>query len=182
MFNEFQPSASKNAPVEATDPASFFNLKFHQVAIYSGDVFKSVDQWKSLGYENWSYDEAILSGNEWGKLGSKQAVMAFNYDILPNELEFVHYSAPTRHLQDERDGNPPFLSHMSVMVEDVVWETLRIFNRYGISPYHRFTTREHTNPAVKGKKRFKEAIYDMRDMIGFDLKLIQRVPWEYAEE
>lgn len=179
MFNEFVPGASKNIPVPATDPSSWFGLKFHQVAIYSANVFESVNMWKDMGYEDWTYDEAILSGTEWGKPGSKKAFMAFNYDILPNELEFVHYSAPTRHLQDERDGNPPFISHMSVMVDDVQWETLRIFNRFGMKPYHEFLTGHHTNERVKGRKRFKEAIYDTRGLLGFDLKLIQRVPWDY---
>lgn len=164
------------APAEA-----LFDLKFHQVAIYCLDIDAAVARWIRMGYKNWSHDHALLDGIDRGDVILKRARMAFNYDILPLELEYVSYMGP-RNLRDQRDGSEPFLSHLSTMVEDVDETAARLLADFGLAPYHQFVTRNHSNPHVKGKKRFKEAIYDTTPMLGFDIKLIQRVPWDYGQE
>lgn len=163
------------APAEA-----LFNLKFHQVAIYALDIDDAIARWGRMGYTNWSRDNAILDGIDRGERVIKRARMAFNYDILPLELEYVSYMGP-RNTRDSRDGSSPFLSHLSTMVEDVDEVAARLLNDHGLAPYHQFVTRDHTNPHVQGKKRFKEAIYDTSQMLGFDIKLIQRIPWDYGQ-
>lgn len=164
------------APAEA-----LFDLKFHQVAIYMLDMDAAISRWGRLGYPNWSRDNAVLDGIDRGVRVKKRARMAFNYDIMPLELEYVSYMGP-RNQRDLRDGSQPFLSHLSTMVEDVDEVAARLLDEHGLSPYHQFVTRDHTNPHVQGKKRFKEAIYDTSMLLGFDIKLIQRVPWDYGTQ
>lgn len=174
-----QPVASINKAVAAPAEA-LFDLKFHQVAIYTNDVYASVMRWVDMGFENWSFDHATLVGADRGRMDSKDAFMAFNYDILPLELEYVSYNGP-RNSVDQRDGREPFLSHLSTMVEELGPVMDRLNRDFNIAPYHMFTTKGHTNPHCAGKKRFREAIYDTTPLLGFDIKLIQRVPWDWAE-
>lgn len=172
------PQASINVPHMA--PAeSIFKLKFHQVAIYCWNPLLQVQWWEDNGFGDWHFDQALLVGQDRGVQVSKKATMAFNYDIMPLELEYVSYHGP-RNSVDERSGSVPFLSHLSTIVEDVDDEMGRIEKETGLRPYHQFVTEGHTNPKVKFKKRFKEAIYDTRFVLGFDIKLIQRVPWDYG--
>lgn len=158
-------------------PASgIWNLKFHQVAIYHADPESAVLEWSDLGYDKWTSDTATLVGTEWGDPSQKEGEMWFNYDILPMELEYVKYNTPFRHTLDDRDGHPPFISHMSTYVEDLDEKLEEIEQTIGIRPYHEFQTHDHTNPTVVERKlRFKEAIYDTRRLLGYDVKMIQRV-------
>lgn len=165
-----------------TPEGSFWGLKFHQVAIYHHAPEEAIDFWVDAGYTEWHKDEALLVGTEYGETSIKNAQMFFNYDILPLELEYVNYNTRFRHRQDRRTGEPPFISHMSVYVEDIEAELSRIYHVYGDWPYHRFVTNHHTNPNVLGKKRFMEAIYSTERYLGYDIKLIQRVGWDMRDE
>jgi len=161
---------------------SIFGLKFHQVAIYHNKPELAVDAWMDMGFDNWSEDTALLVGAEFGDPSVKEGHMFFNYDILPMELEYVHYSTGRRHNRDPRDGSEPFISHMSTYVEDLEHELARIQADVGMEPYHRFTTQDHSNPVVVERKmRFKEAIFNTRSFLGYDIKLIQRVPLNYVD-
>ena len=171
-----------NVPIP-TPEGSLFGLKFHQVAIYHSHPERAVDFWMDLGFDGWSEDTALLVGTEFGDPSVKEGHMFFNYDVLPLELEYVHYDSGRRHNRDPRDGNPPFISHMSTYVEDLDAEVKRIEQETSMIPYHRFVTQKHSNPVVVERKiRFKEAIYHTRTLMGFDLKLIQRVPLDYVDQ
>lgn len=174
-----QPVASMNKAI-ASVAGAMFDLKFHQVAIYTNDVHMAVEQWVDMGYTNWSFDRAVLSGVDRGVQLNKNAFMAFNYDILPLELEYVSYHGP-RNRVDQRDGLEPFLSHLSTMVEELEPAMAAMEETFNLVPYHRFVTWGHTNPHCYGKKRFREAIYDTTPLLGFDIKLIQRIPWDWTE-
>jgi len=164
------------APVE-----SLLDLKFHQVAIYHHNPEQAILWWSNLGFGNWHRDHAILQGLEDGLESQKSATMVFNYDIMPLELEYVSYHGP-RNQHDPRDGSQPFISHLSTIVDDVDQKAYELTITLGRAPYHRFVTGKHTNPNVVGKKRFREAIFDTASLFGFDIKLIQRVPWSYDGE
>lgn len=166
-----------NVPV--TGPAeALFDLKFHQVAIYISPTLMdfALSQWALMGYTNWHHDTALLKGHDDGIEVVKSARMAFNYDILPMEFEYVTYHG-ARNRHDSRDGGQPFISHLSTMVEDVDAMCRLMAEEYAMVPYHTFTTSEHTNPNVKFRKRFKEAIFNTNALFGYDIKLIQRIPW-----
>lgn len=161
-----------------------FGAKFHQVAIYTTDVGDSVQPYFEMGYDNWKTDTAVLVGYRRAAHSlvwvpeTCQADMAFNYDIMPLELEFLQYHGPSRHHERSLLDHIPFISHMSVHV-DSVREIIEKFKEdYGTIPIHVFVTQDHTNPAVKDKKRFIECIFDTRAWFGYDIKCIERVAWD----
>lgn len=162
--------------------------QFHQVAIFlpwTVDFDQAVAPYEQLGFSNWIQDDAVLHGHFRGPSGDwiasrVEAEMLFNYDAMPMELEFLKYRSGThRHLG--RMGDPvPFISHKSAYVDDVVRSIKDLMPIFGM-PFHKFVTRQHTNPGVVGKKRFIEAIFDTRRSLGYDLKLIQKVAWDYDD-
>lgn len=152
-----------------------FGKEFHQVAMYTKDLNRAVEAMRMLGYNDWHEDTADLDGFYVGKKCRIQARMAFNYQMLPGkELEFVEYfDHPDDRYRDLPAG--PFISHMSVYVDDVEKAVLDIDSQHGMLPFHEFETSGHTNPRVAGKKSFKEAIYNFRQSLGFNIKLIEKV-------
>jgi hypothetical protein len=165
-----------DAPLAETGP---FAYKFHQVAFMCPSL-DALDlacaHYKIMGYDNWSFDTAVLVGTLRGEPIETVATMAFNYEALPMELEFLHYEGPSRHQDRARRARFPFISHMSVHVESIEEEVAKLSPKLG-DPYHLFETRDHTNPAVRGIKRFREAIFDTQQFMGYDLKLIERIAW-----
>lgn len=168
-----------------------FDFQFHQVAIFCPKgVEAAVDHWWKLGYTNWIEDNAELKGilhmttparDQYDVAVLTTARMLFNYDIMPMELEFLEYSGPSRWSEIPSDADP-FISHMSVYVDDVIADTSRLTTLLGYPPFHRFITQNHSNPGVRHKKRFIESIFDTRHLLGYDTKLIQKVPWDYRDE
>lgn len=169
---------------------SNFPNQFHQVAMYCSDTamqHDSVNKWLDLGHGEWIMDQASLNGVIINPATGRPqhsyvlARMAFNYTIMPMELEFLTYkSGVNRHsLTGNDQRNRPFISHMSTYTDDVLGQIETLRDNQNMMPYHRFVTEGHTNPAVVGKKRFIEAIYDTTYILGYDIKFIQKVPWEF---
>lgn len=161
-----------------------FGFKFHQVAMYCPDgVGEAVKSYRSIGYDEWSHDMASLRGllkvdGSWNEIETT-AQMAFNYQALPMELEFLKYhGGQHRHRERERLSAIPFISHMSVHVASVKDQMELMKSVYGMEPYHVFVTDEHTNQAVRNHKRFIECIFDTRDVLGYDVKCIERIAWD----
>ncbi len=162
-----------------------FGYVFHQVAMYAPEgVHDAVRTYRSMGFDEWHRDNALLEGVQRAGDGSWHAVevsaeMAFNYQALPMELEFLNYSGHGhRHEERSKLSRIPFISHMSVHVDSVRAQMELMKSVYGMEPYWLFVTSHHSNPAVKGKKRFVECIFDTRRMLGYDVKCIERIAWD----
>lgn len=151
-------------------------MRFHQVAIYCGSLrnLKNAEiMYKALGYTKWTHDIASLEGEIRGVPASVTAFMSFNYDVLPGiELELLVYNGPIRW------EIPPVMgiSHISYHVDDMDAEMVKMATILG-DPVQTFETHDHTNEVIKGKRRFREVIYNCHGMLGHDIKLIQRIPW-----
>ncbi len=166
----------------------------HQVAIYCPWREDALTMYQGMGYKRWVHDTALLVG----KIGEKdevveiQACMSFNYEKLAGiELELVHYpSLNSHHHVRARSEDPkfrafdhPFLSHMSTHVDDACGIAEEWSNGLDIPILHSFETYNHSNPAIAGKKRFREAIVGTREVLGYDIKFIERLekgPWVYV--
>lgn len=160
--------------------------QFHQVAMYyprRAQAHETMDMWYRMGHD-FAHDTATLRGTsqkstgEWTESVTK-AHMFFNYTIMPMEFEVLHYSDGDHRYAQPGFGGEPFLSHFSVYTENLEREAGELADALGFGPYYRFTTEGHTNPRVKGKKRFTETIFATRALIGADLKFIQKVAWDY---
>lgn len=177
-------------PIPTDEKDSFFDYQFHQVAMYTKEPQKAMGYWRSRGHHKWIEDHATLRGYitdpNTGVVyqSSVQAEMWFNYTVQPMELEFLTYHMGTsRHSLAGNDRpSAPFISHMSVYVDDIMREILEHEIAFGYLPYHRFVTTGHSNPGVQNKKRFIEAIYDTKGLLGYDVKLIQKVPWDFDDD
>lgn len=172
--------------------------EFHQVAIHVEPEMHDVAV-KLLGItgnDEWSHDRAALVGEAWDTWSKSmvpmesEAIMSFNYQMLNGrELEIVSYVGGSHHdLSGVRRANPNgFISHMSTMCDDAEEEASDFIARVSeegraVQVVHRFDTFNHVNPHVAGKKRFREVVVGTRDIVGFDLKFIQRLyegPWEW---
>lgn len=160
------------------EPISMFGHDFHQLAIYHPEPNAAIRFLSGIGFNDWHRDSAKLKGLlvTGGSMRQTEisAEMVFNYQILNGrELEFVSYLNHP-HPRYGREV-APFISHLSAYVEDVQKSAEDIESEFGMIPFHRFDTGNHTNPRVAGKKFFREAIYQTRQKLGFDLKLIEKV-------
>jgi hypothetical protein len=182
-------------PIPVNVGGTTLPYQFHQVAMFLPPYVHMEEAkriYNLLGFHNWMEDRAILRGHyrdprsdgrraEVWQASEVPAWMQFNYDAMPMELEFLKYgNGLHRHLGRVHDKKP-FISHMSTYVDDVI-EGIERMRAAGFNlPYHRFVTQAHTNPHVVGKKRFIETIFATDHLIGYDLKLIQKVPWDYDD-
>lgn len=104
-----------------------------------------------------------------------EANLSFNYDLVKGGVEFelLHYEDGPNWL--DKRGITNGLSHLGVHVEDLtIVKQLLLDQGYKIAQEVR--TKSHTNPAIKDTRRYWYCIFDTRDVLGFDLKLIQRLP------
>lgn len=169
--------------------------EFHQVAMYTGRHDEALAMLKACGYTEWSHDEALLLGVTSEGTCVTRGRMSFNYQFLGGkELELLTYEGDSHHHRAGRvipgaegpcECHPPFISHMSVHVEHVFRRALDIVAATGCPIVHAFETFNHVNPEIKGRKRFREVIIGTREVLGYDMKLIERVligPWRVSDE
>lgn len=182
-------------PIPVNVKGTTLPYQFHQVALFLPPYVymdEAIKAYHLLGFHNWMEDRAVLRGhyrdprsnpknpNAW-QASEVFAHMQFNYDSMPMELEFLKYDSGLHRHCDRLKERVPFISHMSTYVDDVIEGIDRMVQCGFDLPFHRFVTQEHSNPHVVGKKRFIEAIFATQDRIGYDLKLIQKVPWDYDD-
>lgn len=174
------PSAIIDAMAEGILPLF---PKFEQIAFYAPQPEAMKRMYRHLGCSNWIDDTVTAKGIVGdGKTETiNVADLSFNYD-LGIELELIRYRAgPNWHqLRDAVDNYgdcvAPFLSHMSYHVEDMAAEKAR-FNTYGFKVIQDVRTISHTNPALTASgQKYRYVIFDTSRALGFDIKLIKRLP------
>jgi catechol 2,3-dioxygenase-like lactoylglutathione lyase family enzyme len=155
--------------------------KFEQVAFYVPDMEGAKARYRALGCREWVNDTVTAIG----KVGVKEqreadttinvANLAFNYD-LGTELELIQYVAGDNwHEHRGTDLTRPFLSHMSYHVEDMAGEQNRL-ERAGFKTIQNVRTISHTNEHLLNiRRKYQYVIFDTRDLLGFDVKLIRRL-------
>jgi len=157
--------------------------EFHQVAMYCPDHKKAVQSLVMLGYTNWLHDTPLLVDKDDNRIESE---MSFCYDFLGNglELEILTYNSEShRYYEDVNlsDIIVPVISHMGAHVNNADEMAEHYSETFGFNIIHQFDTFNHTNVALAGVKRFREAIIDTRHLFGYNIKFIQRLyhgPWE----
>lgn len=156
---------------EANNP-----LKIQQIAIgtrYPGELIENL---KKIGLTEWAQDTVIAKGEVFGEEGENTAQLNFNYQ-LGFELEILKYlEGPNWHQARAPHDGVDFLSHMGLHVsaEEMINMKTKM-KRLGIGIAQEVYTKSHTNPHIKGKRKYHYVVFDSRDQIGFDLKLIERI-------
>lgn len=149
------------------------NFDIEQVAIRVDNVDRAVRRYMDLGYTEWSLDTVEAEGFVNGQgFGRNVARLAFNYDMVPGkELELIQYlEGPNFH----RHYNVPVngMSHMGLHVPSIAEWTDD--NNPPWSVVQEVQTLSHTNPAIRGLRRYTYRIYESQADLGFMLKLIER--------
>jgi hypothetical protein len=152
-------------------------LKIEQIAFHVADVRTTVEAYRELGFDSWVFDTVEASGIIRGRDGSNVAELAFNYDIIPGkELELICYKKGPNWLADHKAFN---LSHMGMHCDaDQMFKIRKELDGMRAYPIQEVWTTAHTNPAIRTSRRYHYLIFDSRKLLGFDLKLIRRIPCE----
>jgi hypothetical protein len=128
-----------------------------------------------FGTTEWHKDRVVATGQVFGEQAINEALLAFNYQMVKGGVEFevLHYKAGDNWVQNLN----PTVSHLGVHVEQLGPVRERLL-RMGIDIVQEVATESHTNEAIKDNRRYIYTIFATRAYLGFDLKLIQRIPYE----
>lgn len=152
--------------------------KMEQVAIATENPEKLIEALITAGVtsENWVRDTVTAEGTVFGEETVNVANLYFNYD-LGFELEILKYrEGKNWHEKRKPVDGSNFLSHMGRHVDSL--EMARIkkdMELKGIGIAQEVYTLNHENPAIKGKRKYHYVVFDSRGVLGFDLKLIERI-------
>jgi hypothetical protein len=154
---------------------------FNQVSIVHTelDTWRNTRlQWMKFGFKNWAIDYCIQTG----PIKSDEhvtAVLAFNFDIIPGfQYELLYWRPIVHYPHDIRSGG---VSHMAYYTQNVEADVKDIQDHFGVEPWYKFVTLDHSNPYLHGKTRFKEAMWDLNDHIGMNIKAVQKIGWDSDE-
>lgn len=150
--------------------------KIDQVAFYTEDLARTREEFGRLfGMTDWIQDIAIGHGTVFDVPISHQVgELWFNYQN-GFEVELLHYHTPV-HWHAVRGGQrSPRLSHLGIHVQDMALARLP-YEKAGWKVAQELWTDSHTNPYLRERGRtYHYVVWDSRDFVGFDLKLIQRI-------
>lgn len=154
-----------------------------QIALKVPDVEKAKEVFRAIGVGEWAEDrvEAWIREPAGENIPrSNTARLAFNYQLIPGkELELIEYEKGWNWLAEREDSGIPFgLSHLGLHVpEDTDLDAIKrsLFDRFGFEVAQEVKTMSHTNPAIRDTRRYRYVIFDSHNVLGFDLKLIQRI-------
>ena len=134
-----------------------------------------------LGVDEWHEDLVVAEGQVHPHQRpldkhKNKAELNFNYQLGQFEFELIHYKAGRNWLQDINTQEDNFLSHLGFHIDDpkrfeAVYKELK--EHFNIA--QEVVTESHTNEAIKDERRYRYVIFNSRNMLGFDLKIIQRL-------
>lgn len=153
-------------------------IKFEQIAYYTVQpeiALLHLEQ--KFGMKKWVHDTCMADGLVFGKpVTGVVGELWFNYDTPGMEFELLHYPGKDNwHAARGAFPGPMFLSHMGYHVPDMAVARVR-FERMGWKVAQEVRTTYHSNPYLQERGRtYHYVVWDSLHIIGFDLKLIQRV-------
>ena len=164
-------------------------LKIDQVAIATMDSNDLVNKLKFLGLDDWISDIVVAEGTVRGIKDQNTAILNFNYQ-MGIEFEVLQYTSGQSWHDELRkyEGCANFLSHIGYHLKDKVdeygatllaeaqlQEIKRKFLAAGYKVAQEVLTLSHTNQyLIDQKRKYHYIIFDTRDELGFDVKLIVR--------
>lgn len=154
-------------------------FKLDQVAFYAADLPRLTQRLSNqFGLTEWVHDFAIGDGFVFGvPVMDIVGELWFNYQT-GLEVELLRYHSPMNWHAVRDPRTPvmrPFFSHIGTHVEDMAVARLP-YEAAGWKVAQELWTKSHTNQYLKDRGRtYHYVVWDSRDIIGFDVKLIQRI-------
>jgi hypothetical protein len=153
-------------------------MKFliEQIAIAPKDPVAAKKLLEDIGAVSWSEDHVSAEGAVFGRHGSNEADLSFNYDIFAGkEFEILNYTIGDNWMDDISRGRDS-VSHLGMhcSAEDLIKWRAFFAERKILVAQEVFTT-SHTNPVIAGKRKYNYVIFSTKDILGVDLKFIVRI-------
>lgn len=169
-------------------------IKIDQVAIATLDSEKLVNTFKKMGLTDWIHDEVVAIGDVRDDVNcTNSAKLNFNYQ-MGIEFEILEYIGGKSWHDEVRklEGGANFLSHIgfhihdqkeviagageiTIPAEDILQELKEKIIKAGYKIVQEVWTDSHTNQyLIDQKRKYHYVIFDTREELGFDIKLIVR--------
>lgn len=149
-------------------------FKIEQIAICPKDPAAAKELLTAMGAEQWAEDHVIAAGAVYGKNGENEADLSFNYSLIEGkEFEVLNYTTGENWMK-----HPDRINSVSHLGMHCTYEELEqwyeFFAERGIKVAQEVETLSHTNPVIAGKRSYRYAIFDTKEILGTDIKLIVR--------
>jgi len=152
-------------------------MKVEQIAFATDNPEKLIETLKTLGLTEWVQDYVVADGFVFGKETQNVAELNFNYQ-LGFELEILKYIGGSNwhEKRNNFEQSPVFQSHLGYhatgeQIDDMKAKMADI----GIGIAQEVWTKAHTNPVINNKRKYHYVVFDSKQSLGFDLKLIERI-------
>ena len=153
-------------------------MKFliEQIAIAPKDPARAKALLEKIGVTEWAEDHVVATGKVFGKRGTNEADLSFNYDLFGGkEFEVLNYTKGDNWV-DTLDRGRNIVSHLGMHCSaEELKEWREFFKGEKIPVAQEVFTDSHTNPVIAGKRKYNYVIFDTKDIIGVDLKFIVRI-------
>lgn len=128
------------------------------------------------GMSDWVLDSVEATGTVMGRASRNRATLQFNYSAFDGkELELLRYEKGTPNWLDSVDQGSALVSHIGMHCsEEDLAEWRRVMADFNITLAQEVWTDSHSNPRIRGCRRYHYVIYDTRELIGVDMKFIVR--------
>jgi len=153
-------------------------MKFviEQIAIAPADPIRAKVLLSEMGAVEWHNDHVVATGKVFGKTGTNEADLSFNYELFGGkEFEVLDYTDGENWVDSLMRGRNT-VSHLGMhcTAEELV-EWRKFFHERGYSVAQEVFTDSHTNPVIAGKRKYNYVIFDTKQVLGVDLKFIVRI-------
>ena len=153
-------------------------MKFtiEQIAIAPKDPTAAKKLLSEIGAVEWAEDHVVATGSVFGKQGTNEANLSFNYDLFSGkEFEVLDYTSGSNWV-DETTDDRNIVSHLEMhCTADELLGWREFFRDRGIEVAQEVFTDSHSNPVIAGKRSYNYVIFDTRKILGVDLKFIVRI-------
>jgi hypothetical protein len=153
-------------------------MKFtiEQIAIAPKDPTAAKKLLSEIGAVEWAEDHVVATGSVFGKQGTNEANLSFNYDLFSGkEFEVLDYTSGSNWV-DETTDDRNIVSHLGMhCTADELLGWREFFRDRGIEVAQEVFTDSHSNPVIAGKRSYNYVIFDTRKILGVDLKFIVRI-------
>lgn len=153
-------------------------MKFviEQIAIAPKDPVRAKVLLAEMGAVEWHNDHVVATGKVFGKEGTNEADLSFNYELFGGkEFEILDYTKGDNWVDNLTRGRNT-VSHLGMhcTAEELV-EWRKFFRDRGFPVAQEVFTDSHTNPVIAGKRKYNYVIFDTKEVLGVDLKFIVRI-------
>jgi hypothetical protein len=151
-------------------------MKFviEQIAIAPKDPVRAKILLAEMGAVEWHNDHVVASGKVFGKAGTNEADLSFNYELFGGkEFEILDYTSGDNWVE-QRGRNTVSHLGMHCSAEELV-EWRKFFAERGFPVAQEVFTDSHTNPVIAGKRKYNYVIFDTKEVLGVDMKFIVRI-------